>query len=850
MANSPRPSRRPARRGPAIAASLIALAAAGGLSFLGARAAADFIETNSARDLGAALAEYDWVEMRVDGLQVILGGTAPDEVQRFRARARAETVVDAGRVVDDMQVAARASLTQPAFEVELLRNDDGISIIGLVPADLDRKSMTERLQRATGAGNIADLLETADYPVPDGWRDAFAFGLKAAALAQHAKISVAAGDVSVRAITDSPREKVELETALNRARPVEVALKLDISAPRPVISPFTLRFVRDAAGARFDACAADTDTARDRILAAAREAGVPATPQCTLGLGAPSTRWADAAVAAIGAVQALGAGSVTISGTDVALFAPADVKPAAFDEAVGRLETALPQPFALTAEHEKAGDGEKGPAEFSALVDAGGVSLRGRITDERMRDAVESLARSRFGHADSALRTDDTVPEGWTLRAIAALEALDGLSRGMVTVTPDLIKITGVSGDQTASDRAAARLSQRLGAGARYELAIRYDRRMDPLLGLPSGVECVDQLNAAMKESEIGFEPNKSIIAGDPEPTLARLAETMKNCADFRIEVGGHTDAQGSERFNAELSRRRAQAILEAMTTAGIDTRYTTAKGYGESQPVADNDSDAGREANRRIEFTLLADDPVMTDIPKPAELVQGVTDTAEDVAERLQTASVAAATEAAAATVTPAPAETPVAPDDAEPAEPAATPRPDLAEAVLHAATDPAAALLDPQDPHGEMAETPAETAAETPAETAGPDEASPEQAAQDGAGQDGAGQNDAGQNDAGPNAVEPDQPLPATPEPATTAAESPAFTTAPELATRAPALELMRPGAAVVQAAILPMLMAAGMARDLPAALVSGLASTDPGDVAKALVERAVRPLPRPTP
>lgn len=72
--------------------------------------------------------------------------------------------------------------------------------------------MTERLQRATGAGNIADLLETADYPVPDGWRDAFAFGLKAA-LAQHAKISVAAGDVSVRAITDSPREKVELETA-------------------------------------------------------------------------------------------------------------------------------------------------------------------------------------------------------------------------------------------------------------------------------------------------------------------------------------------------------------------------------------------------------------------------------------------------------------------------------------------------------------------------------------------------------------------------------------------------------------------------------------------------------------
>ena len=60
----------------------------------------------------------------------------------------------------------------------------------------------------------------------------------------------------------------------------------------------------------------------------------------------------------------------------------------------------------------------------SALVEAGGVSLRGRIADERMRDAVESLARSRFNHVDSALRTDETVPEGWTLRVIAALEAL------------------------------------------------------------------------------------------------------------------------------------------------------------------------------------------------------------------------------------------------------------------------------------------------------------------------------------------------------------------------------------------------------------------------------------------
>lgn len=682
-------SRQPVRRGPALVASLIALAAAGGLSFLGARAAADFIEARSAQDMRAALAEYDWVTVRTDGLRVRLSGTAPDEVQRVRVRARAANVVDGDRVIDDMQLAARAVIATPEFGIELLRNDEGISIIGLVPAGLDRQAMVARLKGQSGAPQVLDLVETADYPVPKGWEDAFALGLRAAGLAKRAKISVSAGAVQVRALADSPRERADLELALNRARPADVTLNAEITAPRPVIAPFTLRFVKDAVGTRFDACAADTDAARARILAAGAAAGVPGQPQCTLGLGAPSARWADAAVPAIEAVGRLGAGAVTISDSDVALFAPADVDDGDFDEAVGRLEAGLPPGFALSSEHEKPRAAEAGPARFVATVDPGGVSLRGRIADERMREAVESLARARFDHVDSALRSDAAVPGGWSLRVIAALEALDEIERGSVTVTPDLVRLGGVSGSQTASDRVAARLSQRLGAGARYELAIRYDPRLDPLLGLPSGMECVDGLNAAMQESEIGFEPNKSVIAGDPKPTLDRLAAIMRQCADFRIEIGGHTDSQGSEAFNAELSRARAQAVLAAMAGAGIDTVNMTARGYGESRPLADNDSDAGREANRRIEFTLLADEPVLAEAPKSADVVKGVTDTPETVAARAVAAAVNAATGA-------------LAPALGLVTEPGA---------VLRAATEPARGAI-PHSAPAEAATRPAELA------------------------------------------------------------------------------------------------------------------------------------------
>lgn len=610
-------------------ATVLMLALAGAGCWFAARAAAGFIEERSRQDVALALdtAGHDWVQIDTDGLEVRLSGTAPSEVQRFRVLTQAASAVDSTRIVDDMQVASREAVAAPAFEVEMLRNDDGISLIGLVPAETDRDGIIAGLERDAAVPDVTDLLETADYPIPDGWLEAISFGLNAAQMAHRAKISIAPGKVSVTAITESREDKARLETQLRRAVPRGVVLETDISAPRPVIAPFTLRFVIDDEGARFDACAADSDAARQRIIAAATAAGAEGHTDCTLALGSPSPRWADAAVAGIEAVAALGSGTVTLSDVDISLQAPAGVPKSDFDEAVGRLEHVLPSVFSLAADLEKPAHIDHGPEEFTATVDNNGmVRLRGPIPDERMRDAVESIARARFTDMDSSLRSDDTVPGGWTVRVIAALEAMAPLKSGSATVSPQLVEIAGISGDPQASDRAAATLSQRLGAGARYQLAIRYDRRLDPALGLPDGPECVDRLNRIMSESAIGFEPNKSVIAGDPASTLEQLSGAMTDCTDFSIEAGGHTDSQGSEGFNAELSRARAQAVVAAMNEAGIDTGHMTVRGYGESQPVASNETDEGREANRRIEFRLMSELPIRTEPLPEAQVVSGVT--------------------------------------------------------------------------------------------------------------------------------------------------------------------------------------------------------------------------------
>ena len=85
------------------------------------------------------------------------------------------------------------------------------------------------------------------------------------------------------------------------------------------------------------------------------------------------------------------------------------------------------------------------------------------------------------------------------------------------------------------------------------------------------------------------------------------LAELLRFCGPLRIEIGGHTDSQGREEMNLDLSQKRADTVLTELRMRRVVTAGFTATGYGESQPIADNGNEDGREANRRIEFSLIA---------------------------------------------------------------------------------------------------------------------------------------------------------------------------------------------------------------------------------------------------
>ena len=413
-----------------------------------------------ARDIG-------WAELGTDGLQVFLAGTAPDEAARFAALSAAGSAVDAERVIDQTVVEEAEAPDPPRFAIEILRNAQGVSLIGLVPATLDRAALRDEIAEATGGAPVTDMLETADYPAPETWQPALRYAVAALGELPRSKISMSAERVAVTAMADSVAEKRRVEFDLARRSPEDVRLALDISAPRPVITPFTLRFVIDDRGARFDACSADTEAARARILRAAGS-GRDAGP------GRVHDRHGRALAALGGGRRARHRGAGAARGGQrhdhrcrYRAARRAGNGAGAVRRCRGHARRALPEVFALEASLPAPEERDPAAPRFVAtLSPEGQVALRGRVGSAQTRQIAASLARARFSvdAVHVSARVAEDLPRGWSMRVLLAVEALAHLDHGAVTVTPDTLDVRGQirrrdrrEHDRAAPDRAAWR---------------------------------------------------------------------------------------------------------------------------------------------------------------------------------------------------------------------------------------------------------------------------------------------------------------------------------------------------------------------------------------------------------
>jgi outer membrane protein OmpA-like peptidoglycan-associated protein len=111
-------------------------------------------------------------------------------------------------------------------------------------------------------------------------------------------------------------------------------------------------------------------------------------------------------------------------------------------------------------------------------------------------------------------------------------------------------------------------------------------------------------------KNDILFDTAKDEVKPEGVTELQKMGDILAKYSDDRVQIGGHTDAQGDEKYNQALSERRANAVKAVLITRGVQEKQIIVTGYGESKPVADNATSDGRAKNRRVELNI--------DVPNP----------------------------------------------------------------------------------------------------------------------------------------------------------------------------------------------------------------------------------------
>ncbi len=558
----------------AVVFAVVVFAMAGAAAWKVAEVATQRYEAASAQQLHAALevAGQGWATVATDGLEVTLAGAAPDETSHFRAVEIARQIVDARRIEDRTTLAAAKQLPPAPFALELLRNERDVSLIGLVPETGGRDVIRAAL-RAGGLGeSVTDMLESALDPAPPGWQEALGYGLSVLAELPRAKISVAPKSVRVVAVADSDTDRERLEERLQRAKPEEVTLILEISAPRAVIAPFAFDFTLSDGVGRLDACSAESKDVAAAILADARAAGLPADVECRVGLGSPSVGWAAAVVRGLDALKAMGGGRFALRDMVAELTPPEGMSPEEVGEVAGRLGASLPDVFQLTTVMPEmvaqAATPGLAPQFDAALSQDGAVRLSGAVTDTTSRDAILSYAAALFGH-DRVMDTTEVaadLPGGWPGRVLAGVEALSALKEGKVVVTPEAVAVEGWGLDEHVRDKVEALLAAKVGDAAIVQVSFNAAAAAEAeAAARPKPEICADQIGAILQAGSIQFAAGSADIVAESKGVIAAIADVLRGCPGADFEIRGHTDSQGSEEANLRLSDRRAQAVLAAL---------------------------------------------------------------------------------------------------------------------------------------------------------------------------------------------------------------------------------------------------------------------------------------------
>ena len=581
------------------------------ISVLAASIFSKFIEVSSKNYLKSALHEagYSWVKINADGLLLFLHGDAPSDFERIEAVKFGRSMVTGQRLIDNISHLESSKNKTGEINLKILKSIGKVFFIGSFPKEFDSFDFEEMLKtKSPKSEEYHIIVDQTDMASTLNWELITSYALSLVDVIKLGKIETDGKQLFVEGIASDNRNHGKLKEYIRSRAPSNLPVEISFYQPRELISPFTFQIAITNGLLQYSDCVVADEESKNLIAEIAEKLSAKAVQECLVGLGEPSPQWAEALEKAFSISPQLVNAKVVFDNLNISVILDHSFPEKEYTEILNSISNTFPPEFVLSfiKLSNDGGSDLSSNRVVATLSPEGLLKIVGPIGEELDKELVANFAKVRFGseNASISLYKVGSLPDDWGFRIIAGLEGLRELKNGILNVTPNLIEIRGKTYKKFSSAKITKVVGDKIGYDQRLSISVDYIDLPKPVDDSLTASQCVNKIEETLRVRKIKFEPGSDRVDLAGHETLDDIAKILLNCGDIRLEIGGHTDSQGREQMNLNLSQSRANSVLFELQRRRVLTKNIIAKGYGESQPIASNDTEQGREINRRIEFT------------------------------------------------------------------------------------------------------------------------------------------------------------------------------------------------------------------------------------------------------
>ncbi len=475
-----------------------------------------------------------------------------------------------------------------------------VTVVGYVPNDIVRQTLNATL-KATLPGAAIHEQVTIASGAPSGFAEAASFAIGVLKNLDQGGVTLDGLHLDITGAARSVDDYESLQAVLSGAVPDGMTVVSSAITPAPV-SPYGWQGVKEN-GTVVLSGYVPTAAGLDELVASARIvfAGLAVDDRVRVASGEPRMDWIGAVKFAMSQLAQLDHGRVSVSDHDYTIEGVASTPEsyAAIGDVNGKT-----LPASLTLASAAVTPPVVSPYRLSIVRKGAGVVLTGNVPDPDARAAIVAAAHDAFGNAAVVddLAFASGAPAGFADVVATLLGVASRLAGGRVDLADKTVALDGLVYQPAAVDEIADTLSTSLPDSFTVAAAdVATGQTGQPL----APDQCSGFIQTVLKTGRIQFDGNKAEISSASDGLLDRMSAAVERCSGVVVEVGAHSDSQGSASRNRDRTQARAEAIVDYLVDAGVRREDLVAVGYGESKPIASNDTAEGRAANQRIEFTV-----------------------------------------------------------------------------------------------------------------------------------------------------------------------------------------------------------------------------------------------------